>query len=553
MEPPSTIRQSLDSRRRHSASPVIRNHHAPSYSVPYMPSPSLSSRTRSPERTPLAKPTESDKFLTLLATQERRVLELKEDLHKAEADLEKLKKQWAVHEARKKRNELRGSKQLQPLSTAALTLPRECVLDLSNGSGSGGEGDERVQNPEKRSLSHRGESTRKPQRRVFQGSRQTKTLSLLSPTKVSTNGELQAVNQPPLLNGPSGDEAYSREKLARAETTPNLSLPLPSNKGIPLTTSAGSPTRTKEDIFHPAKQLVGDFREGLWTFFEDLRQATVGDDLPKSDPRRQHTKRDSSSPQHPVMSTSPHKPLPLPQVAPQRAQPAEEGRRPTRARRASSKNEGYAFRMEQVPGKKANETMKLVHPASSDDSHHAASQRSHLPLPQPPVSPPMTNTRYYSATNNNDDAAESAIVDNLDDSWASWDSSPIAARSNTACVDRNHTTTTTSPPRPLSSITTTSSSLASPTTPTSPTVSNSSVRTSVSLSDSFATPRPVPKPTTAAAASTSPAAKGVSSPCLPSASSPKIDEVVTGHRSPSPSPSPSVVAAAAAIPWPAVK
>ena len=44
-------------------------------------------------------------FLTAIAAQERRVLELKEDLVRAEADLRKLKVQWAQHEAQKKRND----------------------------------------------------------------------------------------------------------------------------------------------------------------------------------------------------------------------------------------------------------------------------------------------------------------------------------------------------------------------------------------------------------------------------------------------------------------
>ena len=34
----------------------------------------------------------------------------------------------------------------------------------------------------------------------------------------------------------------------------------------------------KDDILDTGKQLVGDFRQGLWTLFEDLRQATVGEE-----------------------------------------------------------------------------------------------------------------------------------------------------------------------------------------------------------------------------------------------------------------------------------
>ena len=38
----------------------------------------------------------------------------------------------------------------------------------------------------------------------------------------------------------------------------------------------------RDAIVETGKQLVGDLREGLWTFFEDLRQATVGEDLDTS-------------------------------------------------------------------------------------------------------------------------------------------------------------------------------------------------------------------------------------------------------------------------------
>ncbi len=34
----------------------------------------------------------------------------------------------------------------------------------------------------------------------------------------------------------------------------------------------------KDVILETGKQLVGDFRQGLWTFFEDFKQLTVGDE-----------------------------------------------------------------------------------------------------------------------------------------------------------------------------------------------------------------------------------------------------------------------------------
>ena len=79
------------------------------------PVPSISAITLKPDRPPSPEKKalyDSNTFLTALASQERRVLELKEELQKAETDLEKLKRQWTTHEAAKKRNELR---QIEPL------------------------------------------------------------------------------------------------------------------------------------------------------------------------------------------------------------------------------------------------------------------------------------------------------------------------------------------------------------------------------------------------------------------------------------------------------
>ena len=77
---------------------------------------SRSNRPPSPEKKAFH---DSNTFLTALASQERRVLELKEELQKAETDLEKLKRQWTTHEAARKRNELRQLEPMQYVSSHA--------------------------------------------------------------------------------------------------------------------------------------------------------------------------------------------------------------------------------------------------------------------------------------------------------------------------------------------------------------------------------------------------------------------------------------------------
>ncbi len=238
--------------------------HTPSSSVPNTPL--IAARPSSPEKR-LPHPGDPNSFLTALATQERRVLELKEELQKAEAELEKLKKQWASHEATKKRNELRHLEQLQPLNTSLASL-----------SASQGEESTRV-NKELDRRKRTSSSVKASQRTVFSGSRHTRTLSLLSPKESAAGSHLPLQGKGPPkrpLERVNGIVVPSTvHELGTSTDGPNVVAEL--YKG---------PSR--EIIVETGKQLVGDFRQGLWTFFDDLRQVTVGDEAASSpDPRVQ--------------------------------------------------------------------------------------------------------------------------------------------------------------------------------------------------------------------------------------------------------------------------
>ena len=236
-------------------------------------SPDKLSSPASPElRPPLTS--EPNAFLTALATQERRVLELKEELQKAESDLDKLKKQWAAHEASRKRNEMRHVEQLRPLAspTKAGDLEPEVERKASR------------EEERRRVLNAR---TKRPQRKVFEGGRHTKTLSLLSPTSMGqrkVRDGLDGATQ--LLPNEEKREVPTRSATVSGTTRGTRSLNAPSTMVAPP--SKG----TKDDLMNTGKQLVGDLREGLWTFIEDLRQATVGDEA-VSATRPKH-KRNSS-------------------------------------------------------------------------------------------------------------------------------------------------------------------------------------------------------------------------------------------------------------------
>ena len=238
--------------------------HTPSSSVPNTPL--IAARPCSPERR-LPHPADPNSFLTALATQERRVLELKEELQKAEAELEKLKKQWASHEATKKRNELRHLEQLQPLNTSLASL-----------SASQDEESTRI-NKELGRRKRTSSSVKASQRTVFSGSRHTRTLSLLSP-KESAVG-----SHPPLQGkGPLKRPLERVNGIVVPSTVHELGT---STDGTNVVAELyKGPAR--EVIVETGKQLVGDFRQGLWTFFDDLRQVTVGDEAAsRTDPRLQ--------------------------------------------------------------------------------------------------------------------------------------------------------------------------------------------------------------------------------------------------------------------------
>ena len=227
--------------------------HTPSSSVPTTPV--ISAAPASPEKQ-LRHPGQSNAFLTELAAQERRVLELKEELQKAEADLECLKKRWASHEASKKRNELRQLEQMQILTSSLSGRGQDRLADQAS----------MHLDTEKQAMAP---PTFKPaQRTVFSGSRHTRTLSLLS-------------SKEPIADYDYPVRHDHRARSRRDTANGHKSSPIPelgSSKDGPCDVDMKSRDPPKDLLIETGKQLVGDFRNGLWTFFEDLKQVTVGDE-----------------------------------------------------------------------------------------------------------------------------------------------------------------------------------------------------------------------------------------------------------------------------------
>lgn len=244
----------------------------------------------SPVREPIADSAESTEtqtdpsdgnYLHLIAAHERRVLELKEELQKAETDLNRLKRDWARHEATKKRDDVRRTTRLQTIPNA---VPASVHDDDTNGSSAW------IQQEMERRKALLS-SSRTSHRTVLPGQRHTRALSLLSPARdnfKSMTPIIQAPTPPPrkdsLKNGiPHRTEvANPLPQLSRAPSTGHVSndRDYASIVGLNPTDAA----LDHESLILAGKKVATGFKDGLWNFWEDLRQATVGEEAMQQPP-----------------------------------------------------------------------------------------------------------------------------------------------------------------------------------------------------------------------------------------------------------------------------
>lgn len=238
---------------------------APPNALPTRPTPTSSTMASYPP-TPLdtpsiMSPVDPGDVITAIAAQERRVLDLREELERAESQLTQLKRQWANNEAHKSRPKTRKPEPLRPViphidtpedppSRRSIELDKRKALLLAQGTP--------TQN----------------RRRVFTGSH-TRTLSLLSPLKPTGDGF--AVHEDA---SPPARELRRTESLrypANEPESPPLSGYAPFVP-TPLSKRASWAPRSVHQQTSGVKQIAEDFKAGLWTFMEDLRQATVGEE-----------------------------------------------------------------------------------------------------------------------------------------------------------------------------------------------------------------------------------------------------------------------------------
>ncbi|KAH8898513.1 hypothetical protein GQ53DRAFT_881735 [Thozetella sp. PMI_491] len=200
-------------------------------------------------------PVDPGDFITAIAAQERRVLELKEELNRAELELKRLKKQFARDESKRK---LQAQRNVEPLR--AVTP----LIDLDD------EGPARrsVEIDRRKALllgqqSHQNTPERN-RRRVFRGGH-ARTLSLLSPVKADGGFSVHE----DLLEGP---------RSAREEPdSPYVRHYNPITPAVLAKRASWAP-RSAHQQASAMKQIADDLKTGLWTFVEDLRQVAVGDE-----------------------------------------------------------------------------------------------------------------------------------------------------------------------------------------------------------------------------------------------------------------------------------
>ncbi|GES58170.1 hypothetical protein ATEIFO6365_0004032100 [Aspergillus terreus] len=274
-----------------------------------------------PVGTPMAFDDQDDGsgLLTAIAAQERKVLELREELQRAESELNSLKKQWAQSEKTKKRTEIsHRAEPLLPLRSPDSTGPEPVAVAPQHSrdrSVASSEASSAAPTPSSarysRELERRqsmlaaatkGTKVSASGRRVFQGSH-TRTLSLLSPTSGANtplgaaetpdgdrigrsprSATLPSVERSPMMTGASGDDRdFATSSGDDVITQWRRTMPPPS----------------REALMRTGRQMASDLREGLWTFLEDIRQATVGEEgISATESRAMpnaRNKRDSSS------------------------------------------------------------------------------------------------------------------------------------------------------------------------------------------------------------------------------------------------------------------
>lgn len=190
------------------------------------------------------------------------MLELREDLKNAEAELTRLKKQWGAFDSVRKRNAMVNGEPLRP----AIPVQNSPAMDDVEAKRRSIELDRRRAMLMSQQLNRECSTPKAGRRRVIRGGH-TRALSLLSPTKPEGYSLLDDY-----LDGHSLPVKDSEPHLQ------NLGRMTPLSAAQVNKRASWAPYSTSPNSNNGVKQMAEDFRAGLWTFVEDLRQVAVGDE-----------------------------------------------------------------------------------------------------------------------------------------------------------------------------------------------------------------------------------------------------------------------------------
>lgn len=194
--------------------------------------------------------------------------------------MNRLKREWASHEAHKKRQDARLTQRMQKLPSSAkpsagspiesctptaAATPSELPVSVAAATAPDLE--------KRRAMMSQGTSQRVPQRTVFTGHRHVRALSLLSPERSHLATFADFAQSAPNTAHPDHLEAARPSSAPRDPTNQDLLVDV--LRPTTFTPELGLPS---DAIMRHGRQMASDLRDGLMTFIEDLRQVTVGEE-----------------------------------------------------------------------------------------------------------------------------------------------------------------------------------------------------------------------------------------------------------------------------------
>ncbi|KAK9362328.1 hypothetical protein V1504DRAFT_467608 [Lipomyces starkeyi] len=210
---------------------------------------------------------DSTDFLTLLATKQRRVLELREELSKAEVDLKELQQQWSAHEDRTRR-----SVQLQ----AVTGLPNGARNRLSfDSSRLGNNGRKTVSTGLASDPSITTSTDNRREGGTGFGRLLSPSFPFPSPPKTAPSGRPFAPRTSS-LNDTASTPASVSTATPGAINYPGINEEFEYN--FDNNNNVNIPIRADE-VIHMGRKLAEGINNHLWNLFDDIKQAAIGEDL----------------------------------------------------------------------------------------------------------------------------------------------------------------------------------------------------------------------------------------------------------------------------------